>query len=214
MDNQQPSLKRKVQRLSREGVGYITRSGDLHNSMDEDIVQKEKIYMKSYGIIYCAYNKVNQKRYIGQTIQRLCERRANHYTSDPNIYFHRALRKYGKDDFEWTVIDTAETREELNEKEKYWIKFYNTLDSSHCYNLLPGGENQQPTKEQIKYARDNFVQSYGTDKNICRKIKNIKCIETNTVFKTAAEASRVMHISHSHITEAANGKLKTAGGYH
>ena len=40
------------------------------------------------------------------------------------------------------------------------------------------------------------------------------CLETRQIFKTAAEASRQMNIHHGHITEAANGKLKTAGGYH
>lgn len=84
--------------------------------------------MKLYGIIYCAYNKVNQKRYIGQTTQRLCERRAAHYTKDPDIYFHRALHKYNKEEFEWSIIDVAQSAEELDQKEKYWIKQYNTLD--------------------------------------------------------------------------------------
>ena len=91
--------------------------------------------MEKYGIIYCAYNKVNQKRYIGQTIQRLCERRVAHYTKDPQIYFHRALHKYDKEDFEWSVIDVAQSKEELDQKEKFWIKQYNTLDPTRGYNL-------------------------------------------------------------------------------
>lgn len=170
--------------------------------------------MKLYGIIYCAYNKVNQKRYIGQTTQRLCERRAAHYTKDPDIYFHRALHKYNKDDFEWSIIDIAQSKEELDKKEKYWIKTYKTLDPTVGYNLLPGGSNNMPTKEQIKYARDRFVSKYSNDPRHVRKIKNIMCEETGEIFKSAAEASRQMNICHSHITEAANGKLKTAGGYH
>ena len=59
--------------------------------------------MKEYGIIYCAYNKVNQKRYIGQTIQLLCERKGAHYSKDPDIYFHKALHRYAENDWEWCV---------------------------------------------------------------------------------------------------------------
>lgn len=57
----------------------------------------------NYGIIYCAYNKINQKRYIGQTIQRLSERKVAHYSKDKEIYFHKALHKYAEDDWEWCV---------------------------------------------------------------------------------------------------------------
>lgn len=170
--------------------------------------------MKIYGIIYCAYNKINQKRYIGQTIQRLCERKAAHYTKDPNIYFHRALHKYDKDSFEWSVIDIAQSADELDKKEQFWIKQYNTLDPTKGYNLLSGGNGCVPSKEQIQYARNKFVEKYSTAPVHIKHIKNIRCVETGEIFKTAAEASRKMHIHHGHITEAANGKLKSAGGYH
>lgn len=169
--------------------------------------------MKLYGIIYCAYNKVNQKRYIGQTTQRLCERRSAHYTKDPDIYFHRALHKYNKEDFDWSIIDIAQSAEELDIKEKYWIKQYNTLDPTKGYNILPGGKGNRPTKEQIQYARNKFVEKYSDDVKHVKKKKNIVCLETGQVFKTAADASKQMNIHHGHITEAANGKLKTAGGY-
>lgn len=167
-----------------------------------------------YGIIYCAYNKVNQKRYIGQTVQRLCERRAAHYTKEPEIYFHKALHKYNKEDFDWSIIDEAQSKEELNQKEQFWIQYYDTLNPDKGYNLLPGGEGYKPTQEQIQYARNRFVEKYSNDPIFLKRKKNIRCVETNQIFATAAEASRAMHIHHGHITEAANGKLNTAGGYH
>lgn len=168
----------------------------------------------NYGIIYCAYNKINQKRYIGQTIQRLSERKAAHYSKDKEIYFHKALHKYAEDDWEWSIIDTAETKEDLDNKEIYWISYYDSQNPKHGYNILAGGSNPLSTQEQIRYARDKFVQEYGSIKQGSKTLKNIKCIETNQVFKNAAEASREMNIHHSHIVAVANGKLKTAGGYH
>lgn len=170
--------------------------------------------MKKYGIIYCAYNKINQKRYIGQTIQLLCERRAAHYSKDKDIYFHRALHKYRIEDWEWTEIDIAYSKEELDEKEKYWIQFYNTLNPDKGYNILPGGSSCRPTQAQIRYARNCFTERYSKENKSTHQMRNIKCIETQQIFKSAAEASRLMHIHHGHITEAANGKLNTAGGYH
>ena len=60
------------------------------------------------GIIYCAYNKVNKKRYIGQTIKDLAIRIRGHYSNYSNcLYFHRALIKYKKEDWEWKVIVNA-----------------------------------------------------------------------------------------------------------
>lgn len=51
----------------------------------------------------------------------------------------------------WEIIDKAEDRKELDEKEKYWIKYYNTYilsPNSNGYNLTIGGQGA-PTKEKI-----------------------------------------------------------------
>lgn len=42
----------------------------------------------------------------------------------------------------------------------------------------------------------------------------IRCIETNKLYKSTREAWRDTGISYSHISECANGKRKSAGGYH
>ena len=98
----------------------------------------------SYGIIYCAYNKENGKRYIGQTIKSLAARKQVHYSKYSNCkYFSHALQKYPKDVWEWSIIDTAETREELNDKEKFWIQKFFSNDAAHGYNLTEGGQGSQ-----------------------------------------------------------------------
>ena len=178
--------------------------------MDEDIVQGD--IMKE-GIIYCAYNKVNGKRYIGQTIQRLCERKAAHYNKDADLYFHKALRKYSPENWEWTIIDYADNKEALNDKEIYWIAYYDTTNPNKGYNIQSGGQGANQTLEQIRYAREQFVKQHGVEYIISNKLKNIRCVETGIVYKNAAEASRQTNIAHSHITEAANGILNSAGGY-
>ena len=96
-----------------------------------------------YGIIYKVTNKINNKIYIGQTIQTLSERRNKHYykannESDINTHFINALRKYPKDSFIWEIIDKAENQEQLDIKEKYWIKYYDSIKNG--YNTKDGGD--------------------------------------------------------------------------
>jgi group I intron endonuclease len=101
----------------------------------------------------------NGKSYIGQTIYNLEKRKYEHkYSSEHGVkfVFYHAIRKYGFDSIEWSIIDTAETQEELNEKEKYWIKYYNTCiynKNSNGYNSNFGGgsgSGYKHTKEAIE----------------------------------------------------------------
>jgi len=102
-----------------------------------------------YGVIYKATNKINGNIYIGQTIQNLSTRISGHISSaivgNSDLHFHRAIRKYGKDNFVWDVIDEADTKEELNMMERYWIKYYNSY-KGRGYNSAPGGDGNAGIK--------------------------------------------------------------------
>lgn len=94
-----------------------------------------------YGVIYCATNVLNEKRYIGQTIRGLHRRKSEHIWyakrgSDSSL--PRAIRKYGEDNFEWAVIDEAYDSEELNKKEIKWIEYHNSFYDG--YNDAIGGQ--------------------------------------------------------------------------
>ena len=79
------------------------------------------------GIIYGSRNIVNGKWYIGQTTVGLENRRRQHLSTARNnnchtyrCVFHDAIRKYGEDAFEWTVLESdIHTYDELNEREKF-----------------------------------------------------------------------------------------------
>lgn len=90
-------------------------------------------------IIYKATNNINGKVYIGQTIRTLEERISEHKRKKESV-LGRAIRKYGKDNFSFEIIDSAENVDELNEKEKYWIDYYNSCDKEKGYNLCAGGD--------------------------------------------------------------------------
>ena len=110
-----------------------------------------------YGIIYKATNKINNKIYIGQTTKTLEERiyrhiyRANHSLNITHTHFINAIRKYGEENFIWEVIDKGKNQEELNEKEIYWIKYYNSVNDG--YNIQDGGN---------KYDSDKFALACGS----------------------------------------------------
>ena len=135
-------------------------------------------------IIYLATNLVNQMKYVGQTTRTLEQRKSSHLSSARNgstYYLHRAIRKYGAENFKWDIIYNASSEEELNQKETFYIKEYNTY-SQYGYNLTEGGrgtrgwKHTNETKEKIKqYSIKNdsakhlkkFVQSEeGRKKNI------------------------------------------------
>lgn len=99
------------------------------------------------GIIYSYTNKTNKKIYIGQTVNPI-ERKYHHNyysyyetASDYNTPFHRAIRKYGIDNFEYRVLaDEIDDVELLNQLEIYYIKKFNSL-VPNGYNVSEGGNN-------------------------------------------------------------------------
>lgn len=103
---------------------------------------------KSYGVIYKATNVINEKVYIGQTIQTLHSRQLKHESfsrkENPPCHFCRALKKYGLDNFKWEVVMSCNNREELNNMECQCIT---TFDShKNGYNQTLGGEGSSGRK--------------------------------------------------------------------
>lgn len=100
--------------------------------------------------IYKFENLINGHVYIGQSVnieRRYKEHlsRTNNINSDEyNSAFHRALRKYGIENFSFTVLEECE-KQQLNEKEKYWILKYNSYHKG--YNETTGGEAQEPSRK-------------------------------------------------------------------
>lgn len=90
-----------------------------------------------YGYIYIITNLITGKQYIGQ--HNKPEFDCHYYGSGKLICM--SVNKYGKDKFVVEVIDTAESKEDLDNKEKYWIEFtMANIDTNHWYNIKSGGE--------------------------------------------------------------------------
>lgn len=98
--------------------------------------------MKTY-IVYKITNKKNGKPYIGKTEYSLEHRWNRHLSSARNgskFRFHSAIRKYGEDCWDLSVIETYQTEDEnfINEKETHFIKLFES-DTKKGYNATSGG---------------------------------------------------------------------------
>ena len=109
-------------------------------------------------LIYKVTNRVNGKIYVGQTVQGLRARQNDHrrkaFVHGSKGHFHAAIRKHGFDSFSWEIIDRAESRDELNQKEKWWIEHLDTMNPSRGYNLKSGGDQPRFTEETKRKIGD------------------------------------------------------------
>lgn len=124
-------------------------------------------------IIYKIENKINGKIYIGQTIKELEDRISEHLKSEYPI--GKAFRKYNINSFEISIIDITEIKEILDEKEKYWIKFYD-CKVPNGYNLTDGGEGPngyKHTKEaKLKISKKKKGVPHDVSEETRLKISN------------------------------------------
>jgi group I intron endonuclease len=111
---------------------------------------------RGFVIIYKITNNINGRIYIGQTIRSITQRFTAHCTKNGSrSYIGKAIKAHGRDNFSIEQIDSASTIEELNNKEVYWIAYYNSTDLSIGYNLAYGGDNRKmldSTKQKIAKA--------------------------------------------------------------
>jgi len=111
-------------------------------------------------VIYLITNLVNNKKYVGQTKQGRAERRWQEhfvYTVNDSKVLHNAIRKYGAENFEFKLIETDILEELIDEREQYYIKYYNTFYlNGQGYNMTEGGQgihgymHTEETKQRIK----------------------------------------------------------------
>ena len=132
------------------------------------------------GFIYKITNNLNNKVYIGQTIQKPIERFYQHCAKKCdkyilNMVIHKAIFKYGKDNFTFEVIEEV-PKQQLNEREEYWIKYYNSYVNG--YNSTKGGQKgNKPFKNIDNKA---IIEQYQQGKSL-RTIGKIFNIDKATV---------------------------------
>ena len=171
--------------------------------------------------IYKITNRINGKTYIGQTIRPAQQRFRRHINDALNnildTHFARAIRKYGPDIWDLTIIDKAETQEELNQKEQYWIRYYNSVvegyNETDAINKCGGNTYQSKTEEEMEVIKNKIRQTkLGAKNPMARKIKRINVITGEMdIFDTVISCAKACGIQNgkTSITARLNGEIKS-----
>lgn len=120
--------------------------------------------------IYKITNLQNKKSYIGKSINIEKRWKAHKSLSEwkrfENKSLYKAFKKYGLDNFSFEIIEEC-SEELLNEKEQWYIQYYNTFDNG--YNETEGGDGGKTcdnyrkkygllTDEEVKYIRERWIE--------------------------------------------------------
>lgn len=145
------------------------------NDLNEDILcEKQYTDPTNFGFIYMIENQTDGKVYIGLTSQGNAKRPTSHLRKSSNRYLRRAVEKYGAENFKLKILDYCATKEELDEKEIYYIDFFRkSLGFENVYNFESGGnknkivyvDNERRTKlanptekQKLQYAKHSEIQ--------------------------------------------------------
>lgn len=147
------------------------------------------------GYIYIIQNTINNKVYIGQTSVSIEHRWHQHLASakrgvDNGIILYKAMRKYGIENFYVTLIEKVDYLL-LDEKEKYWIEYYNSI-APNGYNVRKGGEDVgRKEVYKIDPVSNQIIECYAS----------------------ATAASVVNNIDLSSLTKVCRGEQNSCNGY-
>lgn len=165
--------------------------------------------------IYKITNIINKKIYIGKTIKTL-ETRFKEHCSEAvrykeccinnkpfgyNSKLYPAMLKYGCENFVIELVENVPDDVDINEQEKYWISYFNSLDDRIGYNISPGGlggplfknhRHNEKTKELISKKSKGKKQSadFIKRRTVKRQFK-YQNLNTGDIFIGLAAASKV-----------------------
>jgi len=130
-------------------------------------------------LVYITNNLINNKQYIGDHTTK----NINDSYLGSGLLIKKAIKKYGKENFQKEILKICKTKKEAFDKQKKYIKEYNTL-IPNGYNISPkGGHNVKGcfSDESKKKISDSLKKTYKNNpelaENIRRKITGRKLSE-------------------------------------
>lgn len=115
--------------------------------------------------LYRITNTENKKVYIGQTNNpslRWSQHRSNAKYDRGNQVITRAISKYGVNSFEFDVIATCLTQDDVDITEEQMIRQYDSRNNEKGYNVDVGGNTSPRTPEISKKISDALQKHYET----------------------------------------------------
>lgn len=128
--------------------------------------------MTKYGRIYIIRNTINNKVYVGQTHVSIKLRFQNHLSAARrglDYVIGKAIRKYGEENFYVELLEEC-LIEELNEREKYWISYFNSTNNKFGYNMSKGGNVTRTTRE---LDEQYILNEFNNGKTSCQLAKEL-----------------------------------------
>ena len=115
--------------------------------------------------VYCIENMINNKRYIGQSVD--IYKRWKHHKNElnngkhHNYHLQSSWNSYGESCFKFYILENCDISL-LDNREIYYINFYNTKNCDYGYNLNDGGSgNQAPSYEIRRRMSENHADVSG-----------------------------------------------------
>lgn len=200
--------------------------------------------------IYKITNLVNNKVYIGKSSQ-LEKRKYQHFydsfyknvnNRNYNMTIHKAIRKYGKENFSFDILEICDINK-LDQKEQYWISYYNSKCSGYnesdggegvvnlnrelIFSLWDEGKSITQICQQTNYSKGGVQQALKNYKNYSieesqkrrAQSRNKQVIQLDlqhnpiNSFNSIKEASQKTGIRADSISATCRKKQKTSGGF-
>jgi len=145
-----------------------------------------------------------------------------------------AIQKYGPEAFEIKLLARCNSLNEMNHREEYYIKLFNTL-SKNGYNLTTGGESRTPSaesrrkmskagrgrKKSEKHRASISKALSGKSKSVSHRLnisnsrkdkKAIICNQTGVIYASIVEAAKILKLNRGHLSNMLCGRNKTCRG--
>lgn len=145
--------------------------------------------------IYKITNMINNKIYIGQTNEpkrrwQEHQRLGNTKEEEETKLLYQAIKKYGIDNFTFEIIEGPINN--YNEREIYWISYYNTYvanENSNGYNLTPGGDEPPHPKGEEHHYSTHKLEDIEKIRYLLKntKLSNLEIAKTFNYSRSAIE---------------------------
>ena len=162
-------------------------------------------------VIYKTTNLINGKIYIGQDSNNDAK-----YLGS-GLLLNYAIKKYGKENFIKEILQTCESKSDLNKFEKHWIQEFNSTDKRIGYNISEGGTGGKLVPIEGKKGK-TYEEYYGDEKaaqlkqlfSEIRKGRKLgyKNITSEEVGKKISDALKNRQLPEEHKKNVANGLKK------
>lgn len=137
------------------------------------------------SLIYCVICKCNQKIYIGRTTRTLEIRKREHEAlaqknSKKSSKFHRALKKYGFENFSWKILDRVTEDKDIGTIEASYIDMFGSYFDELGYNMCTDEQGLKATTGKAAWNKGKkgsqiaWNKGMKMDEAFCEKVSKAK----------------------------------------